>query len=108
MKGGEIMFPRKYKNKWRFGQRYKDPLTDKWRTVTVIADRNTRITRHEAQIALDKKINAKLASITGEHNKYRQMTLGELYRTYWNEKKDSWRLNSRRTYRNSGSVKYFV
>ena len=32
------------------------------------------------------------------------MTLGELYSTYWNEKKDSWRLNSRRTYRNSYKI----
>ena len=104
MRRGENMFSREYKGKWRFGKRYKDPLTDKWRTVTVPAERNTRHTRNEAQVALDKMIREKLASITGEHNKYRQMTLGELYSTYWNEKKDSWRLNSRRTYRNSYKI----
>lgn len=104
MRGGKNMFSREYKGKWRFGKRYKDPLTDKWRTVTVPAERNTRHTRNEAQVALDKMIREKLASITGEHNRNRQMTLGELYDTYWNEKKDSWRINSRRTYRNSYKI----
>ena len=98
------MFVRKYKDKWRFGERYKDPLTDKWRTITISADRNTRNTRHEAQIALDKKINAKLASITGERNKHAQITLGELYNTYWKEKRPSWRYTSARTYRTSYQV----
>lgn len=98
------MFVRKYKDKWRFGERYKDPLTDKWRTITISADRNTRNTRHEAQIALDKKINAKLANITGERNKHAQMTLGELYDTYWKEKRPSWRYTSARTYRTSYKV----
>lgn len=40
------MFARENNGKWRFGKRYKDPLTDKWRTVTIPAERNTRNTRN--------------------------------------------------------------
>lgn len=48
------MYVSKRGDKWRFGERYKDPLTDKWKATTVTFDRNTRNTRHEAQIYLDK------------------------------------------------------
>ena len=95
------MFVRKYRDKYRFGERYKDPLTDKWRTVTIMADRNTRNTRHEAQILLDKKIQDKLSQITGERNTRHDMTLGELYSAYWEEKRPTWRENSAKAFKNS-------
>lgn len=98
------MFVRKYSKKFRFGERYKDPLTDKWRTITIVSDRNTRNTRHEAQIVLDKKIRDKLAELTGERNTRRDMTLGELYNLYWNEKKPGWRENTIKTYENSFDI----
>lgn len=98
------MFVRKYGKKFRFGERYKDPLTDKWRTITIVADRNTRNTRHEAQIVLDKKIRDKLAGLTGERNTRHDMTLGELYNLYWNEKKPSWRHNTATAYKNSYKI----
>lgn len=98
------MFVRKYRDKYRFGERYKDPLTDKWRTITIVADRNTRNTRHEAQIVLDKKIRDKLAELTGERNTRQDMTLGELYQRYLEGKKLSCRENSVRTYEYSFDI----
>lgn len=98
------MFIRRYKDKWRFGERYKDPLTDKWRTVTISAEKNTRNTRHEAQIILDKKIEKKLTEITGKLPQQANMTLGELFDTYWTEKEPSWRPSTKRTYKNSYTI----
>lgn len=98
------MFVRKYKDKWRFGERYKDPLTDKWRTITISAEKNTRNTRHEAQIILDKKIEEKLTKITGKLPVQDNMRLGELFNKYWEEKKDGWRISTQNTYKTSYSI----
>ncbi|MCC4344063.1 site-specific integrase [Limosilactobacillus reuteri] len=98
------MFAREYKDKWRFGERYKDPLTDKWRTITISAEKNTRNTRHEAQIILDKKIEEKLTKITGKLPTQDNMRLDELFDKYWEEKKDSWRISTQKTYENSYTI----
>ena len=49
--------------KTKFREQYKDPLTGKYRKVSVTYDKNTNQTRRKAQIALERKIEYKLQHI---------------------------------------------
>lgn len=63
--------------KIQFGENYKDPLSGKWKRVTVTADKNTSHTRKQAQIELDQKIYKILSQADGNIIN-RQLTLQEL------------------------------
>lgn len=63
--------------KVQFGENYKDPLTGKWRRVTVTSKKNTAHTRKQAQIELERRINEKLKH--AEDGKLKKgVTLSEL------------------------------
>ena len=49
--------------KVKFREQYKDPLTGKYKKVSVTFDRNTNQTRRKAQISLERKIEVKLPHI---------------------------------------------
>lgn len=49
--------------KVKFREQYKDPLTGKYKKVSVTYDKNTNQTRRKAQIALEQKIQSKLRNI---------------------------------------------
>ena len=55
--------------KTKFREQYKDPLTGKYRKVSVTYDKNTNQTRRKAQIALERKIEYKCYS----RSNYRRM-----------------------------------
>ena len=64
MNGGMIMWAETTKDgKTKFREQYKDPLTGKYKKVSVTLDRNTNQTRRKAQIALERKIEYKLQHI---------------------------------------------
>lgn len=46
--------------KYRFIEKYKDPLTDKWKRTSVVMNKNTRPSQKEAERRLQAKIDAKL------------------------------------------------
>lgn len=48
------------KGNYKFVEQYKDPLTGKYKRVSVTMDKDTNNTRKKAQIALERKITAKL------------------------------------------------
>lgn len=63
--------------KVQFGENYKDPLTGKWRRVTVTSTKNTAHTRKQAQIELNRRIEKKLKH--AEDGKIKKgVTLSEL------------------------------
>lgn len=72
------MWIRKTPNgKFQFGENYKDPLTGKWRRVTMSNVKNTAHTRKMAQIELERRITEKLKH--ADDGKLKQgVTLGEL------------------------------
>ena len=47
--------------KTKFREQYKDPLTGKYKKVSVTYDKNTNQTRRKAQIVLESKIRDKLS-----------------------------------------------
>lgn len=62
--------------KFQFGETYKDPLTGKWRSVTVTDEKNTTHTRKQAKIKLEAKIKVKLKDQTSGVKK--GVTLGQV------------------------------
>ncbi|WP_239733176.1 MULTISPECIES: tyrosine-type recombinase/integrase [Mammaliicoccus] len=46
--------------KYRFIEKYKDPLTDKWKRTSVVMNKNTKPSQKEAEKRLNEKIQAKL------------------------------------------------
>ena len=46
--------------KYRYYEKYKDPLTNKWRRVSVVLNKNGKQSQKEAQKLLNKRIEAKL------------------------------------------------
>ncbi|KAA1039490.1 site-specific integrase [Macrococcus equipercicus] len=46
--------------KYRFYEKYKDPLTDKWRYVSVVMNKDTKPSQKEAQKRLTEKVKEKL------------------------------------------------
>lgn len=69
------------KGKYKFIERYTDPLTGKYRRVSVTLDKNTPQSRKQAQKALVAKIRK---AESGESEK---ITLGELVEKYREEQK---------------------
>ncbi len=66
--------------KYKFIERYTDPLTGKYRRVSVVLDKNTAQSRKQAQKALTEKIER-------AGNEPNKMTLGELVEKYREEQK---------------------
>lgn len=64
---------------WKFRERYKDPSTGKWKSVTVTYEKNTTHTRKMAQKELDKKIEEKLKKAYSNEKEYTMKELGDLY-----------------------------
>lgn len=59
------MWHEKFTNKhgdvqYRYYEKYKDPLTNKWRRVSVVLNKNGKQSQKEAQKLLNKRIEAKL------------------------------------------------
>ncbi|QIN27581.1 tyrosine-type recombinase/integrase [Staphylococcus chromogenes] len=52
------------KTKYRYYEKYKDPLTDKWRRVSVVMNKTTRQSQKEAQKRLNERIEVKLKDKT--------------------------------------------
>ena len=67
--------------KVKFREQYKDPLTGKYKKVSVTYDKNTNQTRRRAQIALEQKIQSKLRNIQ-DGNIKKNVTLGEVIREW--------------------------
>ncbi len=63
-------------------EKYKDPLTDKWRTVTVSYTRNTSRARKQAEREVMDKIEKLTSSLENQYNPEMITTFGEL--------KESW------------------
>lgn len=63
--------------KAKFREQYKDPLTGKYRKVSVTFDKNTNSTRRRAQIELEQKIAHKLQHIQ-DGNIKQDVTLGQV------------------------------
>ncbi|MCG1252016.1 site-specific integrase [Staphylococcus epidermidis] len=54
-------FTNKYgETKYRYYEKYKDPLTNKWRRVSVVLNKNGKQSQKEAQKLLNKRIEVKL------------------------------------------------
>ncbi len=47
-------------NKYRYYEKYKDPLTNKWRRTSVVLNKNGKQSQKEAQKRLNERIEAKL------------------------------------------------
>lgn len=69
------------KGKYKYIERYTDPLTGKYRRVSVVLDKNTAQARKQAQKALEEKIRQ------AESWKPANITLGELVKKYREEQK---------------------
>lgn len=59
------MWLEKFKNKnketkYRYYEKYKDPLTAKWRRVSVVLNKNGKQSQKEAQRLLNERIEEKL------------------------------------------------
>lgn len=67
--------------KTKFREQYKDPLTGKYKKVSVTYDKNTNQTRRKAQIALEQKIQHKLRHIQ-DGNIKKGVTLGEVIKEW--------------------------
>lgn len=67
--------------KVKFREQYKDPLTGKYKKVSVTCDKNTNQTRRRAQIALESKIQSKLRHIQ-DGNIKKNVTLGEVIKEW--------------------------
>lgn len=62
---------------FQFVERYKDPLTGKYRKVSVTYDANNRVTRKRAQMVLEEKIQDKLRHVQ-DGNIKQGITLGQV------------------------------
>lgn len=67
--------------KVKFREQYKDPLTGKYKKVSVTYDKNTNQTRRRAQISLEQKIQSKLRHIQ-DGNIKKGVTLGEVIKKW--------------------------
>ena len=67
--------------KYKYIERYTDPLTGKYRRVSVVLDKNTAQARKQAQSALSEKIRA------ATEPQPEDITLRELIEKYRNEQK---------------------
>lgn len=72
------------KGKYKFIERYTDPLTGKYRRVSVTLDKDTAQSRKQAQKAISKKIEDAEKTVS---TKFEDMTLNELVEKYSEEQK---------------------
>ena len=66
--------------KYKFIERYTDPLTGKYRRVSIVLEKNTAQARKQAQMALQERIQTSLLSSAED------ITLAQLFKLYCNEK----------------------
>lgn len=48
------------KTQYRFYEKYKDPITEKWKRVSVVMNKDTKPSQKEAQLRLNERIKAKI------------------------------------------------
>lgn len=90
------------KGKYKYIERYTDPLTGKYRRVSITLEKNTAQAKKQAQKALDKKIERALNS----NPKQEGMTLSKLVDLYRTEQKNTVKPSTyRRNYFFGESVK---
>lgn len=70
------------KQKYRYVQRYKDPLTNKYKRASVVLNRNGKQSQKEAQRLLDAKIESKIKEASTEDIK--DMTFHNLLDEWYN------------------------
>lgn len=76
------MWSEKQKNgKYKFSERYTDPLTGKTKKVSIVMDKNTAASRKQALSAINQKIEAKLLETSPQKMKER-LTLADLIEQY--------------------------
>ena len=82
----------KLKNgKYKYREKYKDPLTDKWKSVTVTYEKNNRHIEKLAQ----KELNSKIDNILNRGiSPTTQLTFGQLANLYLTSAKDYLKLDS--------------
>lgn len=76
------MWVEKAKTGYRFIERYKDPLTLKYRRFTVTLEKDTRQTRKQAQELLNERIRAYYDSVPTQGKEYTLADLVQAYRVY--------------------------
>lgn len=69
--------------KYKFIERYTDPLTGKYRRVSIVLEKNTAQSRKQAQRALQERIEASIAP------KKNSINLSQLISLYYNEQKET-------------------
>lgn len=95
------MWVEKVKKGYKFIERYKDPLTGRYKRVSIVLDKNTRQSQKQAQETLYEKINSKAESVNVE-----TITLSQLvdkYRAY--QKKNVKASTYERNYHSCESIK---
>lgn len=86
-------------HRFKFVEQYKDPLTDKYRSVCVTYNRNNCHTRKQAHLVLSKRINQRLI-ISGDQILEPKIMLIEVVRQWLDNFKLRVKFN---TYRNNVS-----
>ena len=71
------------KGKYKYIERYTDPLTGKYRRVSIVLDKNTAQARKQAQAALQERINASMSPHKAD------ITLAALIELYYQEQKQT-------------------
>ncbi|HIY01876.1 MAG TPA: hypothetical protein IAA26_08550 [Candidatus Blautia faecipullorum] len=69
--------------KYKFIERYTDPLTGKYRRVSIVLEKNTAQARKQAQGALQERIEVSIAP------KKSSINLSQLVNLYYNEQKET-------------------
>ena len=87
------------KGKYKYIERYTDPLTGKYKRVSVVLDKNTAQAKKQAQNALAEKIRKAMDP------KPETITLGELVEKYREEQKKTVKPS---TYRRSPSKRHLA
>lgn len=81
------MWSEKQKNgKYKFSERYTDPLTGKTKKVSIVMTKDTAATRKQALSALNRKIEVKLLESSPQKMK-EKLTLADLIQQYRNYQK---------------------
>lgn len=76
------MWIEKVKNGYRYVERYKDPLTLKYRRFTVTLDKDTRQAKKQAQEILSERIREFYESVPTQSKDYTLSDLVKAYRAY--------------------------
>lgn len=80
--------------KYKYSERYKDPLTSKWRKTSITLEKNSPQARKQAQAILTEKIQS-LSSATSDYSDMTYSQLKEEYLAQWLPKvKDNTKRNN--------------